>query len=38
MMTLINKTNERSGRIGVIGLGYVGSPSVIELWKAGFKA
>ncbi|MBF0560174.1 MAG: nucleotide sugar dehydrogenase [Nitrospirae bacterium] len=36
-MTLIEKINNREARIGVIGLGYVGLPLVIEFCKAGFR-
>ena len=35
-MTLIDKINSRSAKIGVIGLGYVGLPLVIEFCRAGF--
>lgn len=34
--TLIKKIADRSARIGVIGLGYVGLPLVIEFFKSGF--
>lgn len=34
--TLIKKITGRSARIGVIGLGYVGLPLVIEFFKSGF--
>lgn len=34
---LINKFNEKTAIIGVIGLGYVGLPLAIEKAKAGFK-
>jgi UDP-N-acetyl-D-glucosamine dehydrogenase len=33
---LINKIKERKANIGIIGLGYVGLPLVIEFFKAGF--
>jgi UDP-N-acetyl-D-glucosamine dehydrogenase len=36
-MDLINKVTAKSARIGVIGLGYVGLPLVIEFCKAGFN-
>lgn len=36
-MTLINKIRDKSARIAVIGLGYVGLPLVIEFCRAGFK-
>jgi UDP-N-acetyl-D-glucosamine dehydrogenase len=36
-MTLIEKIATRQARIGVIGLGYVGLPLVIEFCKAGFQ-
>ena len=36
-MTLINKIKDKSARIAVIGLGYVGLPLVIEFCRAGFK-
>jgi UDP-N-acetyl-D-glucosamine dehydrogenase len=35
-MTLLHKIKSREARIGVIGLGYVGLPLVIEFCKAGF--
>lgn len=35
-MSIINKINNREAKIGVIGLGYVGLPLVIEFFKAGF--
>lgn len=35
-MDLIAKIESRSARVGVIGLGYVGLPLVIEFCKAGF--
>ncbi|MDA8100050.1 MAG: nucleotide sugar dehydrogenase [Nitrospiraceae bacterium] len=37
-MTLLEKITSRNARIGIIGLGYVGLPLVIEFCKAGFKA
>ena len=33
---LIKKIKEKKARIGVIGLGYVGLPLLIEFGKAGF--
>jgi UDP-N-acetyl-D-glucosamine dehydrogenase len=36
-MNLIKKINNRSARIGVIGLGYVGLPLAIEFVKAGYN-
>lgn len=36
MITLVDKINKRKTRIGIIGLGYVGLPIIIELWKTGF--
>lgn len=36
-MSLINKINNRSAKIGVIGLGYVGLPLAIEFVKAGYQ-
>ena len=36
-MKLLDKLNHKSARLGVIGLGYVGLPLVIEFCKAGFK-
>ena len=36
-MTLLQMINEKKARIGVIGLGYVGLPLVIEFCKAGFR-
>lgn len=35
-MELLEKINNKSAKIGVIGLGYVGLPLVIEFRKAGF--
>ena len=35
-MTLQNKLNDKSARLGVIGLGYVGLPLAVEYAKAGF--
>ncbi|NTW35789.1 MAG: nucleotide sugar dehydrogenase [Syntrophobacteraceae bacterium] len=35
-MSLIEKIKRREARIGIIGLGYVGLPLVIEFCKAGF--
>ena len=37
-MTLLDKINKRSATVGVIGLGYVGLPLVIQFVKAGYKA
>jgi UDP-N-acetyl-D-glucosamine dehydrogenase len=36
-MTLQDKINKRDALIGIIGLGYVGLPLVIQFVKAGFK-
>ena len=36
-MSLIEKIKTKEARIGIIGLGYVGLPLVIEFCKAGFK-
>ena len=36
-MNLLEKINAKQARIGVIGLGYVGLPLVIEFCKAGFS-
>jgi UDP-N-acetyl-D-glucosamine dehydrogenase len=36
-MDLVNKIKERSAAVGVIGLGYVGLPLLIEFGKAGFE-
>ena len=35
-MDLLNKINDRSATVGVIGLGYVGLPLILEFGKAGF--
>ena len=35
-MTLINKIKDKTAKIAVIGLGYVGLPLVIEFCRAGF--
>lgn len=35
-MTLLEKIKNRSARVGVIGLGYVGLPLTIQIVKAGF--
>ena len=35
-MSIIEKISSREARVGVIGLGYVGLPLVIEFCKAGF--
>lgn len=37
-MELLNKIHKRSAAVGVIGLGYVGLPLVIQFVKAGFSA
>ncbi len=34
---LARKIGDRSARVGVIGLGYVGLPLVVEMAKAGFQ-
>ena len=36
-MDLLNKIKNRRATVGVIGLGYVGLPLIIEFGKAGFK-
>ena len=36
MMSIIERITSRQARVGVIGLGYVGLPLVIEFCKAGF--
>ena len=36
-MSLIEKINDRSAKIGIIGLGYVGLPLAIEFVNAGYK-
>ena len=36
-MSIIDKINDKSAKIGVIGLGYVGLPLAIEFTNAGFK-
>ena len=36
-MSLIDKINDKSARIGVIGLGYVGLPLAVEFSNAGFE-
>jgi UDP-N-acetyl-D-glucosamine dehydrogenase len=36
-MSLISKIKDKTARIGVIGLGYVGLPLVIEFCRAGFS-
>ena len=36
-MTLVNKIKAKQAKIGIIGLGYVGLPLVIEFCKAGFR-
>ena len=35
-MSLINKINDRSAKVGVIGLGYVGLPLAVEFANAGY--
>src|ERR1700721_1595683 len=35
-MTLFEKIDNRTARIGIIGLGYVGLPLAVEFAKAGF--
>ena len=35
-MNLIEKVTSKEARVGIIGLGYVGLPLVIEFYKAGF--
>jgi UDP-N-acetyl-D-glucosamine dehydrogenase len=37
MMSIIERITSRQARVGVIGLGYVGLPLVIEFCKAGFS-
>ena len=36
-MSLIDKINDKSANIGVIGLGYVGLPLAIEFTNAGYN-
>ena len=36
-MSLINKINDKSAKVGIIGLGYVGLPLAIEFVKAGYQ-
>ena len=36
-MSLIDKINDKSARVGVIGLGYVGLPLAVEFSNAGFE-
>lgn len=36
-MSLIDKINDKSAKIGVIGLGYVGLPLAVEFTKAGYE-
>ena len=36
-MSLINKINDKSAKIGVIGLGYVGLPLAVEFANAGYE-
>lgn len=37
MMELLNKINDKSAKVGVIGLGYVGLPLAVEKAKVGFE-
>src|SRR6266540_3923526 len=37
-MDLLNKIKNRSATVGVIGLGYVGLPLVVQFVKAGYSA
>ncbi len=37
-MTLLEKITKRTAKVGVIGLGYVGLPLVIQFVKAGYEA
>ena len=37
MKMLVKKINDRSAKIGVIGLGYVGLPLAVEIAKTGFQ-
>ena len=36
-MNLIDKINDKSAKIGVIGLGYVGLPLALEFTNASYK-
>ena len=36
-MNLIDKINDKSAKVGVIGLGYVGLPLAVEFTNAGFN-
>ena len=36
-MSLIDKINDKSAKIGVIGLGYVGLPLAVEFTNAGYE-
>ena len=36
-MNLIDKINDKSAKVGVIGLGYVGLPLAIEFTNAGYE-
>ena len=36
-MELLDKVNAKSAHVGVVGLGYVGLPLVIEFCRAGFS-
>ena len=36
-MSLIDKINDKSAKVGVIGLGYVGLPLAIEFTNAGYE-
>jgi UDP-N-acetyl-D-glucosamine dehydrogenase len=35
---LIRKVEQKTARVGVIGLGYVGLPLAVEFAKAGFRS
>ena len=35
--TLVQRFEQRTGKVGVIGLGYVGLPLAVEFAKVGFK-
>jgi UDP-N-acetyl-D-glucosamine dehydrogenase len=37
MMNLLNKIKDKSARVGIIGLGYVGLPLVLRFTEVGFK-
>ena len=36
-MSLIDKINDKSAKVGVIGLGYVGLPLAVEFSNAGYE-